>query len=594
MNHIVLAGFHTVLALQGGPASVTGVIRDADAGSVISGAIVSLPELNRTTASDADGRYTIAAVPAGPHHISVRKIGYAARTLHAFVPVSGTLEINVSILLLPVAERLATVVVRRPVEVGRSSGGDAISPADETTSIAAIRNNPLLTQPDVLQSLSGGEISVKHEAPGGVHIRGGASDHTSYVLDGIPVFSPYHTAGIFGAWNPDALSHVAVTSAMPSFAHPGTLSGTIAAVTRNSGPRLSTRGSISSTHTGVTLDGPLGIGDAAFLASVRFAYPHLTAWTDDPTYVQGASGDRLLKLDIPAIGGQLKLVGYHSTNEISTASETDAEAGGGAVRGRNTFEWQSQSLGFAWSRAFSTTRVNLIGWSAAIDAESRWKGRMSPLVMTAGRFEQGAVLLAVKTFARSTVTAGGRFESNRNSYVVRFDSGALAQFRIAGRQPLVAAFTNYSAAIGNRAHVDFGSSAALAGGAIRLSPQAQLRWTHSDRLASSAGFARTHQFSQSLRNPESVTAGIFPADLFAGAGPAAFPVARSDLGVVSATYRPTADTRIAVQAWERRFNNLLLVAPFDDEPFATRPIGFGGGRARGASAEASVGSKRYG
>ncbi|MEO5579934.1 MAG: hypothetical protein ABIR58_04695, partial [Gemmatimonadaceae bacterium] len=42
------------------------------------------------------------------------------------------------------------------------------------------------------------------------------------------------------------------------------------------------------------------------------------------------------------------------------------------------------------------------------------------------------------------------------------------------------------------------------------------------------------------------------------------------------------------------FNNLLLVAPFDDEPFATRPIGFGGGRARGASAEASVGSKRYG
>ncbi|MEO5579957.1 MAG: carboxypeptidase regulatory-like domain-containing protein, partial [Gemmatimonadaceae bacterium] len=104
MNHIVLAGFHTVLALQGGPASVTGVIRDADAGSVIFGAIVSLPELNRTTASDADGRYIIAAVPPGPHHISVRKIGYAARTLHAFVPVSGTLEINVSILLLPVAE----------------------------------------------------------------------------------------------------------------------------------------------------------------------------------------------------------------------------------------------------------------------------------------------------------------------------------------------------------------------------------------------------------------------------------------------------------------------------------------------------------
>jgi len=300
MNHIVLVGVQMLLAIQGRGAAVSGVIRDAEGGAVIAGAIVSLTELDRTTTTGTDGRYLIADVPAGPNHIAVRRIGYVARTLHALVPVSGVFEINVTLSLLPRPERLPTIVVHRPVEVRGSSGDDSFSLADEMTSIAAIRNNPLLTQPDVLQSLSGGEINIKPESPGGVHIRGGSSDHTSYVLDGIPIFSPYHTAGIFGAWNPDALSHVAVISAMPSYAYPATLSGTVAAVTRIPGSNLTSRASVSSTHTGVTLDGPLGFHDAKFLASARFAYPHLTARTNDPTYVRGASGDRLLKLDFPA------------------------------------------------------------------------------------------------------------------------------------------------------------------------------------------------------------------------------------------------------------------------------------------------------
>lgn len=167
MNHLMLAGLHMLLALQGRGATVSGVIRNGDGSGVIAGAVVALTEFDRTTTTDADGRYVMAGVPAGPHHIAVRRIGYAPRTLHALVPVSGTLEINISLSLVPMAARLPTIVVHRPVELRGSPGGDSISLVDETTSIAAIRNNPLLTQPDVLQSLSGGEITIKPESPGG-------------------------------------------------------------------------------------------------------------------------------------------------------------------------------------------------------------------------------------------------------------------------------------------------------------------------------------------------------------------------------------------------------------------------------------------
>ncbi len=590
----MMLGVNLIFALQGGQATISGVVRSSDGASAVAGAVVALTELDRATTTDANGRYVIASVSPGPHHMVIRRIGYTPRTLHALVPVSGILEINISLSAIPIAARLPAVIVRRPVAMRGSSGTDSLSLSDETTSIEVMRNNPLLTQTDVLQSLSGGEITVKPESPGGLHIRGGSSDQTSYVLDGIPIFNPYHTAGIFSAWNPDALSHVTIASAMPSPVYPSTLSGTVAAFTRTPGPEIAARSSISSTHTGLTIDGPLGSSDANFLASVRVAYPHFGTPSKDHSYLRGVSNDYLLKIELPAAGGRLRLLGYREANEIATAAETDVESQPGTLRRRNTFEWQSQSLGFEWNRAFTDTKVRLLGWSADSDAESRWKGTTSRLMMTTARKDKGVLLAGERKFARSSMSAGVRLEESRNSYSVQFDTAGRSPFEATGMKPLATPFAQYSAAVGKRMNLRVGTSLAAVDGNLYASPQAELRWKHSSRLTSSASHARTHQFAQSLRNPESVTAGVFPADLFAGIGAPGVPVARSDLSVVATTYKPTPDTWIGFQAWQRRFNNILLIAPFDDEPFATEAFGVGGGSSRGASVEASVSAARYG
>ena len=67
---------------------------------------------------------------------------------------------------------------------------------ERESSIAALRNHPLLGEPDAFQALAGGEVVLRAESPSGVHLRGGASDQTAYLLDGIPVFSPFHSAGV--------------------------------------------------------------------------------------------------------------------------------------------------------------------------------------------------------------------------------------------------------------------------------------------------------------------------------------------------------------------------------------------------------------
>jgi hypothetical protein len=113
-------------------------------------------------------------------------------------------------------------------------------------------------------------------------------------------------------------------------------------------------------------------------------------------------------------------------------------------------------------------------------------------------------------------------------------------------------------------------------------------------LALSASYARTHQFAQSLRNPESVVGSVFPVDLYMGAAAPGMPVARSDQGVIAAAFRPTAALSIGLQAYARHSDGLVLVAPREGEPFATTGIIVGSGSARGLSVDAVLNASRYG
>src|SRR3970282_325608 len=100
------------------------------------------------------------------------------------------------------------IEVRARVPVRGLEHTSSVDFPDRSIWQAALYQHPLLAEPDVLRAIGGGEVVMEPESPSGMHIRGGASDQVAYLVDGIPVFSPYHSAGTFSAWNPDALSSV--------------------------------------------------------------------------------------------------------------------------------------------------------------------------------------------------------------------------------------------------------------------------------------------------------------------------------------------------------------------------------------------------
>jgi carboxypeptidase family protein len=164
-----------LVLLQAPSATVQGTVRDAESGAPLRGAIVALPDLRRTATAGSDGRYRFADVPPGFQHVSVRFLGFAPRMLHALVPPQGALEINLS--LRAVALHLRPIEVRPPMAFHGVEEDSAGFP-DRSVSIAAVRDHPLLAEPDGLMALGGGEVSTagsfeagKHGARAGVIMR---------------------------------------------------------------------------------------------------------------------------------------------------------------------------------------------------------------------------------------------------------------------------------------------------------------------------------------------------------------------------------------------------------------------------------------
>src|SRR6267143_2947387 len=318
MGPFFLGAVKVLLVAQTMQGTVVGRVWDAETAEPIAGAAVSLTDLDRAAGTDAAGRYVLRQVPAGQHQITVHFIGYAQRSLHALVPQSGELEIDVW--LQPEPVRINTIDVRAPVLVRGFDIGAAAAFPDREISASAIRNDPQLTEPDVLEALGGGEVSLRPESPSGVNIRGGASDQTAYLLDGIPIFNPYHSGGISAGWNPDALSKLRLASAAPLPSCPNTLSGSIEAVTRAPGDRVHAQGSVSTTQSRATFDGPLGPAGAGYLVSLRTGLPDGIAPKRESTYLRGETGDWLAKLEVPSLGGRIQLLGYGNENDMNTAA----------------------------------------------------------------------------------------------------------------------------------------------------------------------------------------------------------------------------------------------------------------------------------
>jgi outer membrane receptor for ferrienterochelin and colicin len=128
----------------------------------------------------------------------VGRLGYRSDTVSVLVRRGDTTRITVA--LQPSTAQLQTVKVAAAAterEQFRLSG----SPSVVSVRGETLKRVPVIGEPDVLrvvQLLPG--VVATNDFTAGYNVRGGESDQNLVLLDGFPIYNPFHLGGLFGTF----------------------------------------------------------------------------------------------------------------------------------------------------------------------------------------------------------------------------------------------------------------------------------------------------------------------------------------------------------------------------------------------------------
>jgi hypothetical protein len=287
--------------------------------------------------TDSTGYYELRDVPSGWRTIRATHIDHAPTEIDTYIPERGTLVASLVLELRPV--RLPPVTGGR--QPALHSGRDTLAARLATLGPATAR--ALESTPGVSEL---GLAEAARDIPGQepldpsdvLFVRGGAADLKLVLLDGAPVYAPFHMGGLIAPFEGDVLRSAALFQGGAPARYDGGLSYVLDMETRS--------GRTQTPHARVAadllsfravLEGPLG-DRAGYLASAR----NVHGAGADP-FVSGpfpyAYSDVLVRGDV-AVGGQglLRVMGFWNRERVRldslSALEQVAEWGNraGSVR----------------------------------------------------------------------------------------------------------------------------------------------------------------------------------------------------------------------------------------------------------------------
>jgi hypothetical protein len=193
----LLASCAAPLAAQDAGAIAGRVVLRADTSAPARGAIVSVAGTSLADTTTAAGRFLIPSAPAGTLTLRVRLLGWRSAERRVLVRAGDTTRVE--IVLLPDVQVLEAI--RTNARIFADTLGE--TPALSTLSLdaAAIAGVPAVGEPDVVRlvQLLPGVVS-RNDFNTGLTVRGGEADQNLVLLDGFPLYNPFHLGGLFSTF----------------------------------------------------------------------------------------------------------------------------------------------------------------------------------------------------------------------------------------------------------------------------------------------------------------------------------------------------------------------------------------------------------
>lgn len=250
LTALLIACFATLQAQ-----TVKGVLTDEKTGEAIPFANVVLDGTRHGAATDLNGFYLINKMPAGEYTLRVRFVGYQEYTENITIGKGQTLVRNIS--LKPESKMLTAVTVtdnrieERKIQTQVSVEKITASQIQQMPSIGGTAD---LAQ--YLQVLPG--INSTGDQGGQLYIRGGSMIQNLCLLDGMIVYNPFHSIGLYSIFETDIILNADVYSAGFGAEYGGRVSSVMDITTRDGNKKRHT-GKIGLNTFGASLllEGPL-------------------------------------------------------------------------------------------------------------------------------------------------------------------------------------------------------------------------------------------------------------------------------------------------------------------------------------------------
>jgi hypothetical protein len=235
--------------------TVKGVLTDEETGEAIPFANVVLDGTRFGTATDLNGFFLINKMPPGDYTLRVRFVGYQEFTESITIAKGQTIVRNIS--LKAESKTLKTVVItdnrieERKIQTQVSVEKITASQIQQMPSIGGTAD---LAQ--YLQVLPG--INSTGDQGGQLYIRGGSMIQNLCLLDGMIVYNPFHSIGLYSIFETDIILNADIYSAGFGAEYGGRLSSVMDITTRD-GNKKRHAGKIGLNTFGASLllEGPL-------------------------------------------------------------------------------------------------------------------------------------------------------------------------------------------------------------------------------------------------------------------------------------------------------------------------------------------------
>ncbi|MBW7847481.1 MAG: TonB-dependent receptor [Bacteroidales bacterium] len=270
---LILCGSPFVTKAQ--DANIRGFVYESKSGEPIIFSNVYLEGTNYGASTDVNGYFSITRIPTGRYTLLVTYLGYD--TIREEIQVKKGEVINKKFMMKESSISLGTVnVTAEKMEAVSETKTSVINLTPKTLKkLPSIGGQADLAQ--YLQVLPG--VIFTGDQGGQLYIRGGAPIQNKVLLDGMVVYNPFHSIGLFSVFETDLIRNAEVFTGGFSADYGGRISSVMDITTRD-GNKNNLAGKIGASTFGsrLLLEGPIAkardqnSGSSSFIFSAKNSY----------------------------------------------------------------------------------------------------------------------------------------------------------------------------------------------------------------------------------------------------------------------------------------------------------------------------------